>query len=1337
MKKLISLLNSIFLSILSFSQFGPQNVLLDHSSFGENPRSISVADLDGDTDMDVAVAFGNGNEVAWYENLGSGFYSEKKNISPFNLPNSIYASDLDNDSDMDLFVAGVYGEMAWFENDGAGQFNQHLIATPLISGGVLVRAEDLDQDGDNDLLATSHIPSQVLWWENLGSGNFSAANIFSGTIDYPAGLSCADLDNDGDADVLTCGDQDDQVIWFENTGLGTFASAQVIATAVQNARHVCAGDMDNDTDQDILTISHAGGGLIIWNENLGGGVFAPKDTILMDLTAEYDPEYISLGDIDGDLDLDILVSSNWGEKVYWIANLGSSNFSTPQVICFLTDKCVFSAIADADNDGDLDVYTATKLAAGGDNKLAWHENIGGGTFGSQYEISIKADEPTSVFSDDLDGDGDYDLISSSKADDKIAWYENLGNQTFAKQSAISFDVNVAWDVSTADLDNDGDKDILSASYQDSTIAWNENLGGGNFGPQQIILTSVLLNGVKSVYASDLDNDGDLDILAACSASDRIAWIENLGGGTFGPFQLISAATDHACSVYSADLDNDGDQDVLSASKFDGKIAWYENMGGAVFGSQQVIFVSTQAFSVYSDDFDQDGDYDVLAARSTKIVWYENLGGAFGPEQIISTQVLDGTSAYSGDIDGDGDPDVVSSSSTDDKIAWYENLGSGVFGAQKTISVQADGAICVNLSDIDLDGDLDVFSASELDDKIAWYENYFLSLFQIRGRIFIDNNQSGDMQLNEQGASFVQVISSPLSAFSYTHSTGKYFIKFSDTTDGIFQIQPNLPMYWGITSDSLSYSIDIDSSFTFADSLDFGIYPDTLFNALSTDLVGGFPTCNSITNYWLAFSNTGTTIPSGTIHLKLNDSITFLSSDAIPDSIVGQDIYWSYDSLFYFENQLITLHVQMPDFLSAGDDLTSYLDVTIIDTLGNEIFTISDSLNQTLVCAYDPNDKISNPVGIDSMGYIPPTTEYIEYTIRFQNTGTDTATTVVVVDQLDTNLAWETLTLLSFSHDVQVSIDQIGKINFTFYEIMLPDSNVNNLGSQGFVKYKIYLKPNLAIGTSIYNSADIYFDLNPAVITNTKIHKIYDCPGILQNIIIPTQFCVGTLVEGQIINSPSTAQINWDLDNILDTSGFGFNWYSDTIGTFDLNVTASTEFCFSDSTFSIDVHPIPDVDFNTMPDDTICLLSGTITLDATPSGGTFSGNGLTTDQFDPQLSGIGSHHLYYNYTDINGCSSMDSALIYVTNCLGINELDFSKITIYPNPFKDFTTIYFEEQLIGNNNLRIYDLTGKLVYSENNLTGNQLIIYRGKLVPGVYTISLVGSKSIIFQSMLVIE
>ncbi|MBK6524080.1 MAG: VCBS repeat-containing protein [Crocinitomicaceae bacterium] len=92
--------------------------------------------------------------------------------------------------------------------------------------GWSVGTRRFDQDGDNDLLATSlQIPSQVLWWENLGSGNFSAANIFSGTIDYPAGLSCADLDNDGDADVLTCGDQDDQVIWFENTGLALSAGA--------------------------------------------------------------------------------------------------------------------------------------------------------------------------------------------------------------------------------------------------------------------------------------------------------------------------------------------------------------------------------------------------------------------------------------------------------------------------------------------------------------------------------------------------------------------------------------------------------------------------------------------------------------------------------------------------------------------------------------------------------------------------------------------------------------------------------------------------------------------------------------------------------------------------------------------------------------------------------------------------------------------------------------------------------------------------------------------------------------------------------------------------------
>ncbi|MBK9461508.1 MAG: VCBS repeat-containing protein [Sphingobacteriales bacterium] len=75
---------------------------------------------------------------------------------------------------------------------------------------------------------------------------------------------------------------------------------------------------------------------------------------------------------------------------------------------------------------------------------------------------------------------------------------------------------------------------------------------------------------KSVYAADLDNDGDMDVLSASSGDDKIAWYENDGSGNFGTQQIITTDANGATSVYAADLDNDGDMDVLSASRYDYK-----------------------------------------------------------------------------------------------------------------------------------------------------------------------------------------------------------------------------------------------------------------------------------------------------------------------------------------------------------------------------------------------------------------------------------------------------------------------------------------------------------------------------------------------------------------------------------------------------------------------------------------------------------------------------------------------------------------------------------------------------------------------------------------------
>jgi hypothetical protein len=369
-------------------------------------------------------------------------------------------------------------------------------------------------------------------------------------------------------------------------------------------------------------------------------------------------------DLDGDGDADVLSASWEDDKIAWYENDGSGVFGNQQVITTAADGAWSVYATDLDGDGDADVLSASYA----DDKIAWYENRLDEhlpSFGPQQVISAAADGARFVYAIDLDGDGDADVLSASwedngGPDDKIAWYENDGSGVFGVQQVITTAAFGYYSVYATDLDGDGDADVLSASLNDPNIAWYENDGSGMFGNQQVI--TIAGSGLRSVYAIDLDGDGDADVLSASSSDDKIAWYENLGGGDFGDpannQQVITTATDWGASVYATDLDGDGDADVLSASRDDDKIAWYENDGGGVFGNQQVITTAADwARSVYATDLDGDGDADVLSASwyDDKIAWYENmifhdcnLNGVHDPDDIAS-----GTST---DCNSDGTPD---------------------------------------------------------------------------------------------------------------------------------------------------------------------------------------------------------------------------------------------------------------------------------------------------------------------------------------------------------------------------------------------------------------------------------------------------------------------------------------------------------------------------------------------------------------------------------------------------------------------------------------------------------------------------------------------------------
>ena len=168
------------------------------------------------------------------------------------------------------------------------------------------------------------------------------------------------------------------------------------------------------------------------------------------------------------------------------------------------------------------------------------------------------------------------VLAASAIDDTIAWYENNGAMLPSfTEHIITTGADGARVVFAIDLDGDNDIDVLSVSNIDNTIVWYESNGASPPTFTEHIITSEAA-GAGDVFAIDLDGDNDIDVLSASSNDDKIAWYENNGASPPSFIEhVITTNANFAISVFAIDLNGDGDVDIVSASFLDDKIAWYE------------------------------------------------------------------------------------------------------------------------------------------------------------------------------------------------------------------------------------------------------------------------------------------------------------------------------------------------------------------------------------------------------------------------------------------------------------------------------------------------------------------------------------------------------------------------------------------------------------------------------------------------------------------------------------------------------------------------------------------------------------------------------------------
>jgi hypothetical protein len=339
---------------------------------------------------------------------------------------SVVPVDLDGDGDQDLAAASVLdNSVIWLENlDGAGGFGDKHVIDDSLNGAIHLEAADLNGDQRQDLLVSGAGGATVAWYANLGQPQmFGAAQVISSNLTRTEASVAADLDGDGDLDVVATavyGDAND-VVWFENLdGKGAFGAARVIQNNLQSPRDIVAADLDGDDDTDVAIVSIFDN-RIVWFENGDGkGTFLPQS--LISSSNEW-PVAIDAGDVNGDGDLDLLVGAMYDNTTMWLENVdGQGTFGPVTLIGQESQWPEAVELADLDGDGDLDALVSSIL----DDSISWHENLSGnGDFGPRHVIDDQAKGAGDVAVADVDGDGDMDVIGAHYDTSRIVWYRQI------------------------------------------------------------------------------------------------------------------------------------------------------------------------------------------------------------------------------------------------------------------------------------------------------------------------------------------------------------------------------------------------------------------------------------------------------------------------------------------------------------------------------------------------------------------------------------------------------------------------------------------------------------------------------------------------------------------------------------------------------------------------------------------------------------------------------------------------------------------------------------------------------------------------------------------------
>jgi len=354
---------------------------------------------------------------------------------------------------------------------------------------------------------------------------------------------------------------------------------------------------------------------------------------------------------------------------------------------------------------------------------------------------------------------------------------------------------------------------------------------------------------------------------------------------------------------------------------------------------------------------------------------------------------------------------------------------------------------------------------------------------VRGKVYMDLDNDG-YDVDDPPFPGIVLELQPGNRHAASNFNGNYFISAPPSTYTLDV--PNPPTYYTTTNTPVSVTIP-----ALGDTVQhIGLRPTLTVNDLQVDLTSSAAPRPGFNNqFYVRWKNVGTTILSGTVRFEVDDNYE-INSSSPPANISGSIAVWTFDNLPPLQEGSAWLSVYLPPSVSLGTELSSSVFVELAGVVDLDPSNNLAGVRQTVIGSYDPNDKRVSPEGDVTENILQNNHNLLDYTVRFQNTGTASAINVFIVDTLSELLNINTLEIIGASHPMRWEIGGQRTVTWFFDNIQLPDSVHNEPASHGFVRYRIEPKLPFSelLNKTASNFADIYFDFNVPVRTNTTATK---------------------------------------------------------------------------------------------------------------------------------------------------------------------------------------------------------------------------------------------------------